>query len=140
MHPDLKFASVVLYVDDVPAVLAFYSRAFGLEPRFYDENVGYAELGADGAIAIASHGAGEFMMPEAYHRPSSNGLSGVEVAFWTEDVAAAFDRAVGAGAVALAPPRAMPWGQTVAYVESPEGTIIGFVTPVEPSQAASSDS
>ncbi len=129
MRTDLTFASVVLYVDDVPAVLDFYHRAFGLEPRFYDEAAGFAELGADGAIALASHSAGEFMMPGAYPRPPSARRSGVEIAFWTEDVAGAFERAVGAGAVAVTPPREMPWGQTVAYVESVEGTIVGFVTP-----------
>ena len=137
MNSDLKFASVVIYVEDVPAVLDFYRRAFGLEPRHYDEALGFAELGADGAVALASHSAGEFMMPEAYPRPSSERRSGVEVAFWTEDVPAAFERAVGAGAVAVTAPRVMPWGMTVAYVESVEGTIIGFVTPVGTDAAAS---
>jgi len=136
MDSSLKFASVVLYVDDVPSVLDFYQRAFGLEPRFYDANAGFAELGEDGAIAIASHGAGEFMMPEAYTPGTSDRRSGVEIAFWTENVVAAFDRAVNAGALAMAAPREMPWGQTVAYVESVEGTIIGFVTPTETSAAA----
>lgn len=126
----LKFGSVVIYVDDVAAVLDFYQRAFGVEARFYDETTGFAELGPDGSIALASHGAGEFMMPGAYPRPSSDRRSGVEIAFWAEDVPAAFERAVGTGAVAVTPPREMPWGQTVAYVESLEGTIIGFVSPV----------
>jgi uncharacterized glyoxalase superfamily protein PhnB len=48
-----------------------------------------------------------------------------ELAFWAEDVIAAFEAAVGAGAKALTPPRLMLWGQTVAYVEAPEGTIVG---------------
>jgi uncharacterized glyoxalase superfamily protein PhnB len=118
-------------------VLDFYGRAFGLQARFYDETVGFAEVGPDGSIALASHGAGEFMMPGAYPRPTSDRRSGVEIAFWTDDVPAAFERAVGAGAIAVTSPRAMPWGQTVAYVESVEGTIIGFVTPVEADSAAS---
>lgn len=134
----LKFASVVIYVDDVPGVLAFYGRAFGLEPRFYDETAGFAELGPEGSIALASHQAGEYMMPEAYRPPDSSRRSGVEIAFWTQNVRAAYERAVGAGAVEMAPPRVMPWGQTVAYVESVEGTIIGFVTSIEES-ALSSD-
>jgi predicted enzyme related to lactoylglutathione lyase len=134
---NLTFGSVVIYVDDVSAVLDFYDRAFGLEARFYDATVGFAELGSDGAIALASHEAGEFMMPGAYPRPTSDRRSGVEIAFWTDDVPAAFERAVAAGANAITWPRAMPWGQTVAYVESVEGTIIGFVTPVEADPAAS---
>ena len=47
---------------------------------------------------------------------------GTELAFWTRDVAAAFQIAVEAGATALTPPRVMPWGQTVAYVQAPKGT------------------
>lgn len=134
VNHDLKFASVVIYVDDVPSVLGFYRRAFGLELRFYDEAVGYAELGADGAIGIASHGAGELMMPGSYPHPMTDRRCGVEIAFWVEDVTAAFDRAVAA---AVTTPRDMPWGQTVAYVESVEGTIVGFVTPVEGGSAES---
>jgi lactoylglutathione lyase len=53
----------------------------------------------------------------------------VEVAFYTDDVAAAFDRAVAAGAEPLAAPKVLPWGQTVAYARGPEGTILGFCTP-----------
>ena len=129
MRPDPKFAAAVIYVEDVPPVLDFYQRAFGLDVRFYDEEAGFAELGPDGTVALASHEAGEFMMPGAYPRPASERRSGVELAFWTDDVPAAFARAVEAGAVGLTPPRTMPWGQTVAYVESIEGTVIGFVTP-----------
>lgn len=130
MNPTLQFASLVLYVDDVPAVVDFYRRAFGLEPRFYDEDVGFAELGADGALALASRAAGELMMPGVYAHPSRDGRSGIEIAFHAPDVPAAFERAVAAGATPVAAPRAMPWGQTVAFVESLEGTLVAFATPV----------
>ena len=63
-------------------------------------------------------------------RPAGGGPSGVEVAFYTDDVLAAFARAVGAGAVVIAAPKVMPWGQTVAYVRSIEGTLIGLCTPI----------
>ena len=137
MTHDLQFASLVLYVDDVPGVLDFYQRAFGLEPRFYDEAVGFAELGTDGTIALASHDAGELMMPGAYSHPSREDRSGIEIAFHANDVPAAFTRAVAAGAIPIAAPRATPWGQTVAYVESIEGTLVAFATPVEAHPAAS---
>lgn len=127
----VTFGAAVLYVDDVPAVLDFYRRAFGLEPRFYDAAAGFAELGPDGHVAVASHAAGALMMPGVYRRPERGGPDGVEVAFLTDDVPAAFDRAVAAGAATLAPPRVMPWGQTVAYVASVEGTIVGLVAHVK---------
>ena len=126
----LKFATAVVYVDDVPATVAFYRRVTGLEPTYYDADLGFALLGEDQALAIASHEAGMLMLGDGYDQVRSNRVRGTELAFWTRDVAAAFQVAVEAGATALTPPRVMPWGQTVAYVQAPEGTILGFVTRV----------
>jgi len=36
-----------------------------------------------------------------------------------------------AGAKSLASPYVTSWGQKVAYVQSPDGTIIGICSPVE---------
>lgn len=130
MSEILKFATAVVYADDVPATLAFYRHVTGLEPTYYDADLGFALLGGDQAVAIASHEAGMLMLATGYGQVRSNRVSGTELAFWTRDVAAAFRVAVEAGATALTPPRVMPWGQTVAYVEAPEGTILGFVTRV----------
>jgi lactoylglutathione lyase len=126
----LRFATAVVYADDVEATVAFYERATGLAPSYYDRELGFALLGADQAVAIASHAAGALMLEAGYERARGARVRGAELAFWAEDVAAAFEAAVRAGAVALTPPRVMPWGQTVAYVEAPEGTILGFVTRV----------
>lgn len=129
--PDLKFAATVIYVDDVPAALDFYGRAFGLATRFYDPAYEFGELvTGEVLLAFASHRLGTQFMPGGYARPDSGGPDGVEVAFFTRDVAAAFNRAVAAGAAPLAAPKVMPWGQTVAYVRSPEGTFVGLATPM----------
>ena len=130
MSEMLKFATVVVYTDDVPATVAFYRRVTGLEPTYYDEALGFALLGEDQAVAIGSHVAGMLMLADGYGHARSNRVHGTEIAFWTRDVAAAFQLAVEAGATALTLPRVMPWGQTVAYVQAPEGTILGFVTRV----------
>jgi lactoylglutathione lyase len=42
----------------------------------------------------------------------------------TEDVAAAYAKAVAAGAVPIAAPIAKPWGQVVAYVRAQDGSLI----------------
>jgi predicted enzyme related to lactoylglutathione lyase len=130
----MGLAGTCLYVDDVPAVLDFYRRAFGFGTRFFDEALQFAELDTGGApgtpplLAFASHQCGEALMPSGYVRPAGGGPAGVEVAFYTADVPAALARAVGAGAVVIAEPKVMPWGQTVAYVRSVEGTLIGLCT------------
>lgn len=135
MSADLRFATTVIYVADIAAAVDFYRRALGWEPRYYDEAAGFAEMGAQGRLSLAADRAGELMMPGAYNQHGKP-VSAVEVAFFTDDVSAAYERAIAAGASALTPPRVMPWGQTVAYAQSPEGTILGFVTPVRPEDQA----
>lgn len=128
----LAFACAVVYTDDVARSVDFYVKATGLEPSYYDRDLGFAMLGADQTVAIASHAAGELMLADGYDDVRSNGVRGTEIAFWAPDVAVAFSRALEAGASALTPPRDMPWGQTVAYVQAPEGTVIGFISRTQP--------
>lgn len=130
--PAARFATAVVYTADVARTVEFYVQATGLEATLYDRDLGFALLGTDQAVAIASHAAGALMLADGYDTVKSARVGGAELAFWAEDVPAAFRRAVDAGAVALTPPRVMPWGQTVAYVQAPEGTIVGFLTPVTP--------
>ena len=47
----------------------------------------------------------------------------------TEDVAAAFERAVAEGAEAVQPPQTKPWGQDVAYVRDPDGNLVEIASP-----------
>ena len=130
MTTGLQFATAVIYTDDVAAAVTFYERATGLAASYYDRELGFALLGAEQAVAVASHAAGASMLEAGYAPVRSGRVRGTELAFWAEDVPAAFEAAVRAGATALTPPRVMPWGQTVACVEAPEGTILGFVTRV----------
>ena len=126
----LRFAGAAIYVDDVRAVLDFYHRAFGFNTRFFDESLEFAELDTGATcLAIASHKTGEVLMADRYQRPESGTPGAVEIAFLTEDLPAAFERAVNAGAVPVAAPKLMPWGLTVAYLRSIEGTLIGLSTP-----------
>lgn len=55
---------------------------------------------------------------------------GIELAFVTGDVEAAYARAVNAGALPIKEPMAKPWGQVVAYVRSTEGSLIELCSPM----------
>lgn len=48
----------------------------------------------------------------------------------TDDVPPACQRAVAAGATLLTPPTTKPWGQTVANVRCPDGTLVELCTAV----------
>ena len=126
----MQFGGTVLYVDEVLPVIDFYRRAFGLELRFFDEALGFAELETGGSmLAIAAHSLGEMLMPNRYSRPSDGRPAGIEIAFVTRDVPGSFAKAISEGATPLTSPRRMPWGLEVAYVRAPEGTLIGFSEP-----------
>ena len=83
----MQYGGTVLYVDQVAAVADFYRRAFGLELRFFDEALGFAELETGGStLAIAAHSLRKMLMPDGYMRPVNGQPAGVEIAFLTRDV------------------------------------------------------
>ena len=128
----MKLGYVIHYVPDVAATVAFYEAAFGVPARLVHPSGVWAELDT-GATALAF--AAEALVEgdgARFTRTRPEALPpGMEVAFVTEDVAAAFDRAVAAGAEPLAPPAAKPWGQTVAYVRDVNGALVELCTPME---------
>jgi predicted enzyme related to lactoylglutathione lyase len=133
-----SFGGTAICVDDVPAALDFYRRAFGMRTRFFDEALQYGELETGASVvAFASHSLGAMLMPGAHARPETGRPAGVELGFITLDVPTAFAQAVAAGAVPLAEPKRMVWGATVAYLRAPEGTILGLSTPVSGNEPVS---
>ncbi|MBP6345791.1 VOC family protein [Neisseriaceae bacterium CLB008] len=128
----MKFAYAILYVPDVLAAVDFFERALGVSRRFVHESHTYAELetGAT-ALAFADLDAAHAVVADGcvFAHESAKPL-GMEVAFVTDDVTVAYERALGAGAVAVLVPTIKPWGQTVAYVRSPEGILIELCTAV----------
>jgi lactoylglutathione lyase len=129
----MKFGYAIIYVPDVAASLDFYTRAFGLERRFFHESGMYGELetGAT-ALAFAAHAMGDMNFPAGHveaHR-SAQPL-GMEIALVTPDVAAAHRRALDAGAAELAAPAERPWGQTVSYVRCPDGSLVELCSPMD---------
>lgn len=127
----MKFGYTILYVDDVTASLDFYTRAFDLTVGYRDEAGQYGELDTGGtAIAFASHALMADLLPDGYRRalPGESPL-GVEIGLFTPAVEATYARALALGATGLTPPRTTPWGQQVAFVRCPDGTLVEICTP-----------
>lgn len=126
---------VILYVNDVAASLAFYENAFGLTRRFYNNDAGkeYGEMDS-GACRLAFYSRklvqADPALKHAVLASPDQPPQGFEIALLTADVPALFERAVKAGAIALAKPDNKPWGQTVAWVRSPDGHVIELATPM----------
>ena len=128
----MKLGYTIVYVSDVGQSLAFFERAFGLPRRFLHESGTYGEVETGATTlsfaqhATAREGLGhDYVAAEASAQPL-----GMEIGLVTDDVAAACQRAVQAGATLLAAPATKPWGQTVAYVRCPDGTLVELCTPV----------
>ena len=131
----MKLGYVLVYVEDVKATMAFYTAAFGFETKMVYEEKGVVDYGelktGETVLGFASHSLAEMNLKGQYQKSSlTNSPFGMELAFVDENVAAAYEKAVGAGAIAIAPPTEKPWGQTVAYVRGIEGTLIEICSPI----------
>jgi len=131
----MKLGFVLIYVEDVKATMAFYTEAFGFETKMvYEENgvCDYGELKTgETVLGFAAHSLGEMNLKGEYQKSTLDQRPfGMELALVSETVEAAYEKAVSAGAIALAPPTEKPWGQTVAYVRAIEGTLIEICSPI----------
>src|SRR4051812_18955758 len=130
----MKLRYTGFFVPDVPAAVAFYESAFGLGLHYMHPSRGYAELDtgetllfftAEAFVAEAGLLGG---LPVRVNRPDLDPVA-AHIAFVTDDVDRAFDRALAAGATAVKRPEAKPWGQTAGYLRDPDGILVELTTP-----------
>jgi lactoylglutathione lyase len=128
----MKFGYTILYVADVKRSLEFWERAFGLRRRFLHESGTYAELDTGTtALAFVAQAYVREMLPGGFRAAQNDEAPPpFEVALVTDDVAAALQRAVAAGACHVLQPTKKPWGQTVAYVRDCDGNLVELCTPM----------
>jgi len=131
----MKFGYTIIYVEDVLDTLGFYEKAFGFERGLVveeDNIVYYAELkSGETIIGFASYEMGKMNFDDKYEKITNKGNPvGLELVFVDEDVEACTNKAVKVGAELIAEPTEKPWGQTVSYVRSIEGTLIEICSPM----------
>lgn len=117
---------VIFYVKDVKRTVRFYEDAFGVKVKFYHESGHYAEL-ATGTLSLAfvSEEMAHSNLPQGFQRHDLHGSpAACEIAFTTDNVQKACDRAIKAGAKLLVPAQEKPWGQTIAYFRDPDGILV----------------
>jgi lactoylglutathione lyase len=127
----MRFGYTILYVGDVGASLALYERAFGLKRRLLHESGEYAELETGATtLAFASRALAETNVPGAFDEDDAPpSRPAFEVCIVTEDVEAAFERAVREGAEPVTAPQTKPWGQHAAYVRDRDGNLVELASP-----------
>jgi uncharacterized glyoxalase superfamily protein PhnB len=125
-----KLGFVILYTRDVAKKIAFYEQAFGMKKKAivgdgaYGEVEGPPPLGFASEAFVRSDGHVDFAPSRADGKAPA-----VEIGLVTDDVQAAYDRAVAAGCTPLLAPVQKPWGQTVSMVRDDEGVIVEISSP-----------
>ena len=129
---NIRFGYTIIYVSSVEEALDFYRRAFGFETKMILDSKEWGELDTgDTTLAFAAHEMGRINLDDKYQKADINELPfGIELSFITDNVQASFDKAVAAGAIPIREPSEKPWGQTVSYVRSIDGTVIEIATQV----------
>jgi len=125
----VQLAYTIFYVEDVRKSLDFYTAAFGLKQKFLHPSGDFGELDT-GTTALAF--SSRQLMRSLGKNPqvARPDAPCAEIALSTPDVAAAYERALQAGAAPVQAPEQMPWGQTVAYVADPDGFLVELCTPM----------
>lgn len=130
----MKFRYTLVYVQDVAATLRFYEAAFGLKTRFLAKGGQYGELEVEGVVSLGFVGNAQAAsnLPDGFvaNNPKAR-PGGFEIGLVTNDVEAAFAKAVKAGAQPAAAPSKKPWGQVIAYVRDRDGVLVELCSPMQ---------
>jgi uncharacterized glyoxalase superfamily protein PhnB len=126
----MRLDGVMIWVPDVAATVAFYEQAFGLTVQMTDESGSYAQMSTgETTLAFAAESAAAITGIEIHaHRPDQT-PSAVQLALVADDVTAAYDAAVAAGAVAVVALSEKPWGQTLGYLRDNNGFLVELSSP-----------
>ncbi|MFT5760348.1 MAG: lactoylglutathione lyase [Alteromonadaceae bacterium] len=129
----MKFGYTIVYVKDVAKSLSFYEVAFGFKTKFLHESNDYGELETgETTLAFASYELGDSNFNGQYIKGCiDNKPFGLELAFVSKNVRAAYNKALAAGAISIKEPEQKPWGQIIAYVRTMDGELIELCSPIE---------
>ncbi len=128
----MRLGYAILYVPSVPDTITFYEAAFGLEGWMVTEGGEYGELRTGStklAFANESFAAGLAGVPFEAAAPSKSAPP-IEIGLVTDEVEAAYRRAVDAGAQPVKAPERKPWGQLVGYVRDNNGFLVEICSPM----------
>ena len=127
----MELGWVIVYVRDPASSVDFYERAFGLKRRFVHESGEFAELDTGSTrLSFATLELGDGNVGGVTPGDPAGRPANYELALVTDDVEGAVAAAREAGAAVVKEPVVKPWGQTVAYVRDPDGTLVELCTPV----------
>lgn len=125
----MQLKYVILYVDSPRDSIDFFCKAFDLQPGMITPEGDFGEVDT-GATTLAFSSLK--LMTALGKNPSVSNSKNpcFEVAFTTDDVKGKLTQALNAGAELVQDVKQEAWGQTTAYVSSPDGCLVEICTPV----------
>lgn len=124
-----RLDGLMLWVADVATSVDFYERAFGLERAWVRDEGDYAQLSTgETTLQFAAESAAPASGVDIRLNRADGSAPGMQLSLVVDDVAAGFERAVTAGAAAVAEPVTKRWGQVVAYVRDLDGVLVELST------------
>ncbi|MBO0845053.1 MAG: VOC family protein [Nocardioides sp.] len=116
-----------IYTSDLPAALAFYGGLLGFEETFRapdSEAPDHIELRLDGVtVALSTVEAAA----RVHGIEATSGGHSFQLVLWTDDVDAAYDALVAAGAPAVTPPHDSGNNNRNAVLHDPDGNLVELV-------------
>jgi catechol 2,3-dioxygenase-like lactoylglutathione lyase family enzyme len=131
----MKFAGVHLFVRDLEKALAFY-RQLGLPFPGYEPGGVFASAEAGPGIALAF---GTFQLTRGYDPGFREPQGGARNCLQFEldsraEVDSIHAELIRAGYASQLAPHDAFWGSRYAEIEDPDGNLVGFQSPVDPSK------
>ena len=121
----MKLSYVVMYVQDIEASVAFYQKAFALTHKFTHESGDYAEMDTGATtLAFCSHELAKSVVSGQYIKATQDMPIGSQITFEPDDVKAAYQHALQAGAKPISAPVVKPWNFEVAMLQDVDGHIV----------------
>jgi catechol 2,3-dioxygenase-like lactoylglutathione lyase family enzyme len=113
----------ILHVRDAERSARFYCDNFGFEQTFRWPEEGplefaFLQLGETG-IGVASRA-----VPSLPDWPEDRETGSFQLCIYTDDTDAAAERLAARGVKQVTAPRAMEWGEKLAFFEDPDGNLI----------------
>jgi len=121
----LRHALTILAVEDLPRAREFYRAALGVEPAVSTPVYAELALGTQRIGVYQREGFGRNTGRAPMEIPAGE-FSPCELYLYADDLEAAMARVEAAGARALDPRRARPWGDEVAYYADPDGHVLAL--------------
>jgi catechol 2,3-dioxygenase-like lactoylglutathione lyase family enzyme len=129
----------ILHVSDVDRSVALYAKAFGFEIAFRWPEDGPLEF-AFLKLGETGIGIGRAKPPPLPDWPAGRDLGSFQLCIYADDADAAAERLRSLGLKQVTAPRAMPWGEKLAFFEDPDGNLIHVTAALDPAGAADLES